>query len=301
MSITLNELTWTKNVIEHYELGQNPAETLGCVAKYYRHLGMKKSEIRKKMEEFLLRCDPYASPVLWSDTIDSALKYGMKHPLVIIIHGFTGHMEERHIVAVSRTLNEIGFATLRVDMYGHGKSGGRFEDHTLYKWLSNALRVIDYARALDFVTDLYLCGHSQGGMTVMLAGAMKHDVIKGIIPLSPAWMIPEEARKGTLLGQVFDPDHIPDVLPAWGDRGLNGNYVRVAQTIHVEEAIDRYDGPVLIVHGVEDEAVPVGYGVKAAERYKNCDLVLIPGDTHCYDHHLDQVLDAVRDWMRPRA
>lgn len=113
-----------------------------------------------------------------------------KHPLVIIIHGFTGHMEERHIVAVSRTLNEIGFATLRVDMYGHGKSGGRFEDHTLYKWLSNALRVIDYARSLDHVTDLYLCGHSQGGMTVMLAGAMKHDVIKGIIPLSPALMIP---------------------------------------------------------------------------------------------------------------
>ncbi len=224
-----------------------------------------------------------------------------KHPLVIIIHGFTGHMEERHIVAVSRTLNEIGFATLRVDMYGHGKSGGRFEDHTLYKWLSNALTVIDYARALDFVTDLYLCGHSQGGMTVMLAGAMKHDVIRGIIPLSPAWMIPEEARKGTLLGQDFDPDHIPEVLPAWGDRGLNGNYVRVAQTIHVEDAIDCYDGPVLIVHGDEDEAVPVAYGVKAAERYKNCDLILIPGDTHCYDHHLDQVLDAVRDWMRPRA
>ena len=224
-----------------------------------------------------------------------------KHPLVIVIHGFTGHMEERHIVAVSQTLNEIGFATLRVDMYGHGKSGGRFEDHTLYKWLSNALTVIDYARALDFVTDLYLCGHSQGGMTVMLAGAMKHDVIKGIIPLSPAWMIPEEARKGTLLGLDFDPDHIPEVLPAWGDRGLNGNYVRVAQTIHVEDAIDRYDGPVLIVHGDEDEAVPVAYGVKAAERYKNCDLVLIPGDTHCYDHHLDQVLDAVRDWMRARA
>ena len=128
---------------------------------------------------------------------------------------------------------------------------------------------------------------------------------KELIPESESARIPgadrEEARKGTLLGQVFDPDHIPDVLPAWGDRGLNGNYVRVAQTIHVEEAIDRYDGPVLIVHGVEDEAVPVGYGVKAAERYKNCDLVLIPGDTHCYDHHLDQVLDAVRDWMRPRA
>ena len=221
-----------------------------------------------------------------------------KCPLVIVIHGFTGHMEERHITAVSETLNGIGCATLRVDMYGHGNSGGEFKNHTLYKWLTNALTVIDYARGLDFVTDLYLCGHSQGCMTVMLAGAMKHDVIRGLIPLSPAWMIPEAARNGTLLGQNFDPDHIPDVLPAWGDRGLSGNYVRVAQTIHVEEAIDRYTGPVLIVHGDQDEAVPVEYGIQAANRYQNCKLVLIPGDTHCYDHHLDQVLDAVRGWMQ---
>ena len=212
--------------------------------------------------------------------------HGEKCPLVIVIHGFTGHMEERHITAVAKTLNEI--------------SDGKFENHTLFKWLTNALTVIAYARSLDLVTGLYLCGHSQGGMTVMLAGAMKHDVVKGLIPLSPAWMIPEAARKGTLLGQDFDPEHIPEVLPAWGDRGLGGNYVRVAQTIHVEDAIDRYTGPVLIVHGDKDEAVPVEYAVKAAERYRDCKLVLVPGDTHCYDFHLDQVLDAVREWMRGR-
>ena len=234
--------------------------------------------------------------------LDMPEGHGGKCPLVIVIHGFTGHMEERHIIAVSETLNSIGFATLRVDMYGHGNSEGKFENHTLYKWLTNALTVIDYARSLDFVTDLYLCGHSQGGMTVMLAGAMKHDVIKGLIPLSPAWMIPEHARKGTLLGQDFDPDHIPEMLHGYGEKSqsLGGNYVRVAQTIHVEDAIDRFDGPVLIVHGDEDEAVPVEYGVKAAERYKDCKLVLIPGDTHCYDHHLDQVLDAVKEWMQGR-
>ncbi|MBE5788865.1 MAG: alpha/beta hydrolase [Clostridiales bacterium] len=233
--------------------------------------------------------------------LDMPREHGEKCPLVIVIHGFTGHMEERHIVAVAQALNEIGFATLRVDMYGHGNSDGKFEDHTLYKWLTNALTVIDYARSLDFVTDIWLCGHSQGGMTVMLAGAMKRDVIRGLIPLSPAWMIPEGARNGTLLGQTFDPYRIPDVLPAWGDRGLGGNYVRVAQTIHVEEAIDRYTGPVLIVHGDQDEAVPVEYGIRAAERYRNCKLVLIPGDTHCYDYHLDQVLDAVKTWMRKAA
>ena len=31
------------------------------------------------------------------------------------------------------------------------------------------------------------------------------------------------------------------------------------------------------------------------------DLVLIPGDTHCYDYHLDLVLDAVREWMQDRV
>lgn len=225
---------------------------------------------------------------------------GQKCPLVVVIHGFTGHIEEAHIVAVSKGINAVGFATLRADMYGHGHSDGEFKKHTLFKWMTNALTVIDYARALDFVTDIYLCGHSQGGLLVMLAAAMKHDVIRGLIPLSPAWMIPEIARKGELLGERFDPDHIPEKLHGWHDLDLDGNYARVAQTIHVEEAIDRYRGPVLIVHGDEDESVPVEYGIRAAERYTNGKLVLIEGDDHCYDRHLDQVVAAVQDWLRQR-
>ena len=222
---------------------------------------------------------------------------GEKASLVILIHGFTGHMEEPHILAVKEALREAGCAVLRAEMYGHGESGGEFRHHTLYKWLTNALTVIDYARGLDFVRDVYLCGHSQGGMTVMLAAAMKHDVISGVIPMSPAWMIPEGTRAGTLLGQDFDPDHVPEVLDAWGDRVLDGNYVRVAQTIHVEEAIDRYRGPVLIIHGDQDDAVPVRYGIEAAKRYHDAKLVLIPGDDHCYGKHLEMVTSAVRDWM----
>lgn len=225
---------------------------------------------------------------------------GGKCPLAIVIHGFTGHMEEAHILAVCEAMHALGIATLRVDMYGHGSSDGQFHDHTLFKWLSNALTVIDYARALDFVTDLYLCGHSQGGLTVMLAGAMKQDVVKGIIPLSPAWMIPEGARRGELLGQTFDPEHVPDELSAWDGRTLGGNYVRVAQTIRVEDAIDRFVKPVLLVHGDEDEAVPVRYGIDAAARYRDCKLVLISGDDHCYGRHLDQVTAAVQAWLKER-
>ena len=221
---------------------------------------------------------------------------GERCPVAVVIHGFTGHSEEEHILAVSRALNEVGCATLRVDMYGHGHSDGEFRKHTLYRWLTNALTAIDYARSLDFATDIYLCGHSQGGLLVMLAAALKHDVVKGLIALSPACMIPELARKGELLGLHFDPDNIPDVLHSWDDRLLDGNYARVAQTIHVDEAIARYRGPVLVVHGDEDEAVPVRYGIEAANAYAHGQLVLIPGDDHCYNRHLDEVVEAVKAW-----
>ena len=230
-------------------------------------------------------------------TIDMPEKAQDTCPLVIIIHGFTGHSEERHILAVSRMFNDIGLATLRVDMYGHGQSDGLFKDHTLFKWMTNAMTVIDYARSLDFVSDIYLCGHSQGGLTVMLAAALKHDLIKGIIPLSPGTIIPEAARSGNTLGTRYDPEHVPDEIELGKGFPLGGNYIRVAQMIDVDSAIDRYAGPVLIVHGGADDTIPARYSEMAAARYRDAQLRIIPGDTHCYDNHLEDVVDAVRQWM----
>ena len=131
----------------------------------------------------------------------------------------------------------------------------------------------------------------------MLIAGMCPDAFKAVIPLAPAWMIPDGARQGTLLGMPFDPVNIPDTIGVPGLE-LNGNYARVAQTIHPEEEIVRYTGPVLIVQGDADEAVPLSYAEKAAALYKDCELVVIPGDTHCYDHHLDQVTEAVKAFLK---
>ncbi len=220
-------------------------------------------------------------------------------PLCLVIHGFTGHSEEPHIRAVAAAVNGLGVPTLRLDMYGHGKSGGTFREHTLYKWLTGVLAAADWARAQDFVTDLILCGHSQGGLTAMLAAAMLPDRVRALIPLSPACTIPEDARRGELLGVRFDPARVPETVGVWEGEPLGGNYVRVAQTIRVDEAIDRYPGPVLIVHGDADETVPFRAGEEAAARYARGTLVRIPGDDHCYTRRLPLVTEAVTRWLRP--
>ena len=220
-----------------------------------------------------------------------------KGPLVLLIHGFTGHMEEEHIIAAQQVMNEIGYAVLRVEMYGHGGSEGAFKDHTLYKWISNTLSVMDYVRSLDFVTDIYLSGHSQGGLTAALVGGMAPDLVKGLILRAPAFMIPRCAREGSMLGFSFDPLRVPDEMQIIKGLTLSGHYVRTAQTIHAEEAIDRFPGQVLLIHGDADDLVPVEDSKAAAKRYRNCSLAVIPGETHHFDRFPEKMKVIIRDWL----
>ena len=82
------------------------------------------------------------------------------------------------------------------------------------------------------------------------------DSFKAILPLSPAVMITEGARTGNALRFRFDPDHIPDYLPVADGMRVNGNYIRAAQMLDVDEAIRKYKGPVLIVmHTIRNEYI----------------------------------------------
>ena len=218
-----------------------------------------------------------------------------KCPLCLIFHGFTGYSEEYHLKEISKAMNEVGVATLRVDLYGHGQSEGEFRNHTLFKWISNALCAFDHAKSLDFVTEIYISGHSQGGLLAMLVAPMVRESVKFLIPLSPAIIIPRGAKEGNLLGTPFDPDNVPYELHTWNRNSLGSNYIRVAQTIDTDQAIKAFKGRVLIIHGDDDGAVPISDSRDAASKYADCRLVAIEGDDHCYGHHLDKVKEAVKE------
>ena len=222
---------------------------------------------------------------------------GDRCPLALVIHGLTGHMEEPHIKAVAATFNKLGIASLRVEMYGHGISGGEFSEHNLFKWLNNVMSAMKYIRSLDFVTEVYVAGHSQGGLTALLTAGMYPDVFSAAILLSPASMVPGLAREGSLFKVSFDPCAIPDELYVSETEKVTADYVRAAQLIDMEGAVRRFKKPVLIVHGDEDEAIPYVFSEKLASMYEDAKLVIIKGDDHCYDYHLEQVTTALYDFM----
>lgn len=222
---------------------------------------------------------------------------GDRCPLALVIHGLTGHMEETHIKAAAKAFNDMGIASLRVEMYGHGNSGGEFGEHNLFKWLNNVMSVMRFAGSLDFVTEMYVAGHSQGGLTALLAAGMYPDVFSAALLLSPASMVPGLAREGSLFKVSFDPCAIPDELYVSDTEKVTGDYVRAAQLIDIEDAVKRYKKPVLIVHGDEDEAIPYTYSEKLADMYSNAKLVIINGDDHCYNSHLEEVTGAIRDFL----
>ena len=219
-------------------------------------------------------------------------------PLVIVLHGFTSSKDRVHTAAACEAMREAGFATLRFDLYGHGESGGEFRKHTLPKWISNTLAVMDYAEGLDFVTEIWLSGHSQGGLTAALAAGAEPNRVRGLILRAPAFMIPRCAREGDMLGFRFDPERIPEELPTIKGLSLDGEYIRTARTIRVEDAVDAFPGPVLLIHGEADDVVPLRDIQEAAGRYRRCRLELIPGETHHFDQKPEQMKRVIRSWLR---
>ena len=78
---------------------------------------------------------------------------------------------------------------------------------------------------------------------------------------------------------------------------IDGDYIRVAQTVYAEETAERFKGPVLILHGDEDDVVAAEDSQRMAERYADCELVVMKGETHHFDRHPEEMQELIRSFM----
>ncbi|MFB9770640.1 alpha/beta hydrolase [Lactiplantibacillus modestisalitolerans] len=203
--------------------------------------------------------------------------------LAILMHGFTsdcGRQPDQLLYQLAQRLAEAGLATLRVDFNGHGESDGAFKDMTVLNEISDGHAILAYAQRLPGVRHIYLVGHSQGGVVASMLVGYYPDVVSQVTLLAPAATLKDDALKGDTQGYSYDPHHIPEQLPIKKGLTLGGFYLRTAQTLPIYEIAQRYQGPVLLVHGLADQVVDPIASKRYEQVYRSAQLQLLPHADH---------------------
>lgn len=177
-------------------------------------------------------------------------------PGIVLLHGWESARDRT--LPNAQVLHAAGFHVLTLDVRGHGDnppealpiSGGEFA--------ADARAAIDLLAARPEVTRIGALGHSMGGIGVILAAADDPRVEALVVVAAPADPV-RLTRETFRLAHLPLPDPIAYPL-AWLTTRV---YVRPrghrVDRVSATRAIARYRGPLLLVHGTEDWAVPLSH------------------------------------------
>jgi pimeloyl-ACP methyl ester carboxylesterase len=178
-------------------------------------------------------------------------------PTFVWLGGFKSDMAGTKAQTLAEWAKERGQAFVRFDYSGHGVSGGKFEDGTISRWLSDALAV------LDQVTEgpLVLVGSSMGGWLALLAARARPERVKGLLLIAPAadfteklmWagFTPKEQRQILAFGRLEQPSEYspePNVITR--------DLIEDGRKHLIMGASIPFDGPCYILQGQADPDVP---------------------------------------------
>ena len=203
------------------------------------------------------------------------------YDLVIMMHGFTANRNTQLFKEIVGNLKDAGLASLRFDFNGHGESDEKFENMTVINEVADANAVLEEVLKNTHVKNIYLLGHSQGGVVASLLAALYPDIIKKLVLMAPAAALHNDALVGNTQGVTYDPKHIPTYVDYHGKR-LGGFYLRTAQALHIYEQSQRYAGPVVVIAGTKDEIVDPMYAKKYNTIYANSHLKMIKDADHSF-------------------
>ncbi len=215
--------------------------------------------------------------------------------VIILSHEFGMNMLST--ARYAKKLCKAGFKTYIFDFLGSGagKSKGRKStEMSVLTECEDLSRVLDYVKEQEPNRKIILGGCSQGGfVSALLAVKRNHDVEK-LFLLYPAFCIPDDARRGCIIGKKIDTENIPEKFTALGYVKLGRKYVEEARSLEPWREIENFSKPVLILHGDHDGIVPLSYSEKAEEIYPNANLLVYHGARHMFPRRKD-VIRAVLD------
>lgn len=202
-------------------------------------------------------------------------------PAVIISHEFGTNMLST--ARYAGVLCKLGYAVFIFDFCGSGSgiSDGRSTDNSIITEKDDLSFVLDYVISRERIDSgrITLMGCSQGGMVTALLAAERESDIERIVLCYPALCIPDDARRGSMLGARFVPARPPEEFRALYVK-LGRRYIEDALPLEPWREICSFSKPVLIIHGDRDRVVPISYSETANEKYPDSRLVVLKGAGH---------------------
>lgn len=138
--------------------------------------------------------------------------------------------------------------------------------------------------------NIFLAGGSQGGLVTALEGPRAGSALRGLILLYPAF----DTRDWVHSQYDSIADAGEDVAFYHGWLHVGPRYLRDAWHLDTYEASAGYEGPVLILHGDQDESVDISYSERALQIYPQAEYHVIRGGEHVFR---GQALEQAQQYM----
>jgi len=204
-------------------------------------------------------------------------------PIMILCHGFSTSKDSSTYVRLEKILHGEGISTFRFDFFAHGESEGEFEDITISEAVDDILNAIRFLKESGY-SKIGLVGSSFGGLASVIAASKTDDLF--VLALKS----PVSDDLGKLVAQESRQE-----IETWKERGfiyytsgdgrglkLNYSFFEDDEKVNGYEAAKKIKIPTLIVHGDNDESVPIEQSEKIVGLIDNSRLEVIESADHRY-------------------
>lgn len=224
-------------------------------------------------------------------------KAAEKAPLVIFAHELGSTY--RSGVPYAEELAARGIAVYTFDFRG-GSTASRSDGQTVgmsaMTEADDVQAVLAAARGWTFVdvARIVLMGASQGGLASAIASARDPAQVSGLILLYPALLVHDAVHE-----QFATLDEVPERFNYNGWIMVARNYVADMWDYDVFAEMEKFEKPVLILHGNRDGIVSTAYAKQAAASYPNAELHILDGAGHgFYGSSFDKAMEYILNYLQ---
>jgi len=217
---------------------------------------------------------------------------------ILLAHCFTCSKDIHTMTRLADGLADSGYAALRFDFTGLGSSGGEFTDSTVS---ANVRDLTSAATALlrEGYGPCGMLGHSLGGAAVLLAASRLHTV-RSIAVLGAPSTATHVSHLFADVEEAIRADGDAIACIAGREFPVSREFLEDLGAHDSSTAIAELGRPLLVLHAVDDEVVPVeeGEAIFAAATQPKSFVPLLDTD-HLVTRRAaaEQVLHHVRTWF----